>query len=214
MLCVLPGNRSTEDERKVLHNLLNFSASTSVLHDVIHKITRLPEAKFEQALATLKQYMLVIEEQTTIKYAGATTGSSTKQKNSASVKTTKLSIAKEMLAPLHFHCKRDLFSRTIDRTQMKLENILARFNQDRLYEIGRLYGFMLHDYYSRTLPSVRLVGQMVQPDVAFYAWEHFDAKTRRLLKWLCDNDGVATMQDAREFTGFDNSDLIRSYSRA
>ena len=38
---------------------------------------------------------------------------------------------------------------------MKLESILARLNQDKLYEIGRLYGFMLHDYYSRTLPSVR-----------------------------------------------------------
>ena len=195
-----------EDERKLLHNMLNFSASNSVLHDVIHKITRLPEDKFEQALATLKQYMLVIEEQTTVKYAGATTGSSSKQKNSTGVKTTKLSVAKEMLAPL-LSIANEIYSTNIDRSQMKLESILARFNQDRLYEIGRLYGFMLHDYYSRTLPSVRLVGQMVQPDVAFYAWEHFDAKTRRLLKWLCDNDGVATMQAVREFTGFDNSEL-------
>ena len=195
-----------ENERKLLHNMLNFSTSNSVLHDVIHKITRLPEAEFEQALATLKQYMLVIEEQATVKYAGATTGSSTKQKNAASVNTTKLSVAKEMLAPL-LSIANEIYSPEIDRTQIKLENILARFNQDRLYEIGRLYGFMLHDYYSRTLPSVRLVGQMVQPDVALYAWEHFDAKTRRLLKWLCDNDGVATMQDVREFTGFDNSEL-------
>ena len=90
---------------------------------------------------------------------------------------------------------------------MKLESILARLNVDRLYEIGRLYGFMLHDYYSRTLPSTRLVGQMVQPDVAFYAWEHLDANTRKLLRWLCENDGVATMQAAREYTGFDNSSL-------
>src|SRR5205085_1877579 len=94
-----------------------------------------------------------------------------------------------------------------DRSQMRLENILARINQDRLYEIGRLYGFMLHDYYSRTLPSTRLSGQMVQPDVAFYAWEHFDANTRKLLKWLCENEGVATMQAVREYTGFNNSSL-------
>ena len=52
----------SEDERKVLHNLLDLSASNSVLHDVILKITRLPEAKFEQALTTLKQYMLVIDD--------------------------------------------------------------------------------------------------------------------------------------------------------
>ncbi len=195
-----------EDERKLLHNLLNFSASNGTLHDVILKITRLPEVNFEQALTTLKQYMLVIEEPTTIKYADATTGSSSKQKSSTSTKTTKLSIPKEMLAPL-LSIANEIYTPNIDQSQMKLESILARFNQERLYEIGRLYGFMLHDYYSRTLPSARLVGQMVQPDVALYAWEHFDANTRKLLKWLCENDGVATMQAAREYTGFDNIKL-------
>ena len=185
---------------------LNFSASNGVLHDVIRKITRLPEANFEQALTTLKQYMLIIEEQTSVKLAGATTGSSSKQNKPASIKTTKLSIAKELLAPL-LSIANEIYTPNVDRSQMKLENILAKLNVDRLYEIGRLYGFMLHDYYSRTLPSARLVGQMVQPDVAFYAWEHLDANTRKLLKWLCENDGVATMQAVREYTGFDNSSL-------
>ncbi len=196
----------SEDERKVLHNILNFSASNGVLHDVILKMTRLPEANFEQALATLKQYMLVIEEQTSIKLAGATTGSSSKQKKPASVKTTKLSIAKDLLEPL-LSIANEIYTPQQDRSQMKLENILARINQEKLYEIGRLYGFMLHDYYSRTLPSTRLAGQMVQPDVALYAWDHFDANTRKLLKWLCENEGVAPMQAAREYTGFDNSSL-------
>src|SRR5205809_660418 len=196
----------SEVERKVLHNILNFSASNGVLHDVILKMTRLPEANFEQALATLKQYMLVIEEQTSIKLAGATTGSSSKQNKPASVKTTTLSIAKDMLEPL-LSIANEIYTPQQDRSQMKLENILARLNQDKLYEIGRLYGFMLHDYYSRTLPSTRLAGQMVQPDVALYAWDHFDAKTRKLLKWLTENEGVATMQAAREYMGFDNSSL-------
>src|SRR6266568_4238878 len=196
----------SEDERKVLHNILNFSASSGALHDVILKITRLPEANFEQALATLKQYMLIIEEQTSIKLASATTGSSSKQKQPASVKTTKLSIAKDMLEPL-LSIANEIYTPQQDRSQMKLEDILARINQDKLYEIGRLYGFMLHDYYSRTLPSTRLAGQMVQPDVALYAWDHFDANTRKLLKWLTENEGIATMQAAREYTGFDNSSL-------
>ena len=196
----------SEDERKVLHNLLDFSASSAVLHDVILKITRLSEANFEQALTALQQYLLILEEQTSIKYAGATTGSASTQKKSASVTTTKISIAKDLLAPL-LSIANEIYSPDQDRTQMRLENVLASLNQDRLYEIGRLYGFMLHDYYSRTLPSSRLAGQMVQPDVAFYAWDHFDANTRKLLKWLCENDGVATMQAAREYTGFDNSSL-------
>src|SRR6266516_1020149 len=197
----------SEDERKVLHNILNFSASSGALHDVILKITRLPEANFEKALTTLKQYMLIIEEPTSIKFAGATTSTSSKQNKPPVVKTTKLSIAKELLEPLFAVANEIYTPQHDDRSLMKLENILARLNQDRLYEIGRLYGFMLHDYYSRTLPSTRLAGQMVQPDVALYAWDHFDANTRKLLKWLTENEGVATMQAAREYMGFDNSSL-------
>ena len=199
----------SEDERKVLHNLLNFSASNGVLHDVIRNITRLPADNFERALTTLKQYMLIIEEQTSVKFAAATAGASSKQKKPASAKTTKFTIAKDLLTPL-LSVANEIYTPNQDRTQMKLESILARLNLDRLYEIGRVYGFMLHDYYSRTLPSTRLVGQMTQPDVAFYAWEHFDANTRKLLKFLCENDGVVTMQAAREYTGFDNSSLSAS----
>src|SRR5260370_16628710 len=90
---------------------------------------------------------------------------------------------------------------------MKLESILSLLSMDKLYEISRLYGFTLNDYYSRTLPSVRLAGQLVQPEVPLYAWEHFDAKTRKLCKWLSDEGGVVTMRAAREFTGFDNPTL-------
>src|SRR5215469_16999210 len=68
-----------EDERKVLHNLISFSASNGALHDVILKITRLTGVNFEQALTTLKHHMLLLEEPTTIKYASATSGSSSKQ---------------------------------------------------------------------------------------------------------------------------------------
>ncbi|HXZ05877.1 MAG TPA: helicase-associated domain-containing protein [Ktedonobacteraceae bacterium] len=196
----------SDDERRVLHNILNFSASNGALHDAILKISRLPEANFEQALTTLKQYKLIIEEQTSLKLAGATTGSSSNPKKPASVKTTKLSIAKDLLEPLHAIAN-EIYTPNQDLLQMKLENILGRFNQEKLYEIGRLYGFMLHDYFSRTLPSTRLAGQMVQPDVALYAWDHFDANTRKLLKWVCENGGVVTMQAAREYTGFDNSSL-------
>src|SRR5437667_8629141 len=87
----------SEDERKVLHNTLNFSASSGALHDVILKITRLPEANFEKALATLKQYMLLLEEQTVIKTAGALKSSVSRQEKPPARLTTKLSIANELL---------------------------------------------------------------------------------------------------------------------
>ncbi len=199
-----------DEERKVLHNLITFSASNGVLHDVLHNITRLPEANFEQALATLKQHMLILEEPTTLKYAGAASGSASKQTSKqakpVATKTTRLSIAKD-LQTMALAISNEINAKNFDRASMKLESILSRVGHDRLYEIGRLYGFMMYDYYSRTPTSARLVGQMVQPDVVYYAWEHLDTKTQKLLKWLCENDGIATMQEAREYTGFDNNQL-------
>ncbi|HEX9134398.1 MAG TPA: hypothetical protein VF844_19070, partial [Ktedonobacteraceae bacterium] len=196
----------SEDERKVLHNILNFSASSGALHDVILKLTRLPEDNFEKALTTLKQYMLLVDEQASIKMAGAVQSTSSKQNKPPTQLTTKLYVAKDLLDPL-LVIGREIYTPQYDRTEWKLEKILSMFDQNRLYETGRLYGFMLHDYYSRTLPSERLAGQLVQPDVSFYAWEHFDANTRKLCKWLCENEGVVSMQAAREYTGFDNPTL-------
>lgn len=194
------------DERKVLHNVLNFSASSGALHDVILKLTRLSEDNFEKALTTLKRCMLLLEEETSLRIAGAGKSTSSKQNKPPAVLTTKLAIAKELLDPL-LVIGREIFTPQYDRSEWKLQKILSMFDQNRLYEIGRLYGFMLHDYYSRTLPSERLAGQLIQPDVPIYAWEHFDANTRKLCKWICENEGVVTMQDAREYTGFDNPTL-------
>jgi len=198
----------SEDERKVLHNFLNFSASSGALRDVILKLTRLAEDNFEKALATLKRYMLLLEEETSVKIAGAVKSTSSKQNKPPAVLTTKLTVAKELLDPL-LVVEREIYTPQYDRSEWKLEKILSMFDQNRLYEIGRLYGFMLHDYYSRTLPSERLAGQLVQPDVPLYAWEHFDANTRKLCKWICEHEGVVTMQEAREYTGFDNPTLSR-----
>jgi hypothetical protein len=196
----------SEDERKVLHNVLNFSASSGALHDVILKLTRLSEDNFEKALTTLKRSMVLLEEEASVKIAGAVKSTSSKQNKPSAVLTTKLSIAKELLDPL-LVIGREIYTPQYDRSEWKLQKILSMFDQNRLYEIGRLYGFMLHDYYSRTLPSERLAGQLVQPDVPLYAWEHFDANTRKLCKWICEHEGVVTMQDAREYTGFDNPTL-------
>ncbi len=197
----------TVDERKVLHNLLNFSASTGTLYEVLRTITRLPEADFEKALVTLKQHLLLLEEKVAIKTSRAvTSSSSSKQKKPPSEIASRFFIPRELLDSLLI-VDREIYTPQYDRSEMKLEKILSLLNMDRIYETGRLYGFMLNDFYSRTLPSMRLTGQLVQPEVPLYAWEHFDASTRKLCKWLCDQGGVVTMRAAREYTGFDNPTL-------
>ena len=197
----------SEDERKVLHNALNFSVSNGTLYDVLLKITRLSEANFEEALVGLKQHMLILQEKATVKTGRAvTSSSSSKQKNPSAVVTSKLFVARELLDPLLI-IGREIFTPQYDRTEWKLEKLLSMLDQNHLYEIGRLYGFMLQDFYSRTMPSARLAGQLVQPEVPLYAWEQFDVNTRKLCKWLCEKGGVVTIQAAREYTGFDNPTL-------
>jgi hypothetical protein len=198
----------SEDERKVLHNVLNFSASSGALHNVILKLTRLTEDNFEKALTTLKRYMLLLEEEAPVKIAGAVKSTSSRENKPPAGLTTKLCVAKELLDPL-LVVGREIYTPQYDRTEWKLDKILSQFDQNRLYEIGQLYGIMLYDFYSRTIPSERLAGQLVQPDVPLFAWEQFDAKTRKLCKWVCENEGVVTMKDAREYTGFDNPVLSR-----
>src|SRR5438270_8428662 len=52
-----------EDERKVLYNILHLSSSNGIISDVLAKITRLPQLRYEAALNTLKQYVLLLEEE-------------------------------------------------------------------------------------------------------------------------------------------------------
>ncbi len=206
----------SEEERKVLHNALTFSPSNGTLHAVLLKLSRLPEAFFEKALATLKLHLLLLEERTAIKTGQAMMGSSSsKQSKPPALVTSKLFIPKELLDALLI-TGREIFTPQFNRSEMKLEKILSVLDQNSLYEISRLYGFMLQDYYSRTQPSARLAGQLVQPEVPLYAWEHFDANTRKLCKWLCEEEGMVTMQAAREYTGFDNptlANVIHTFER-
>src|SRR5207248_50092 len=53
-----------EDERKVLYNILHLSSSNGIISDVLAKLTRLPQPRYEAALSTLKQNVLLLEEET------------------------------------------------------------------------------------------------------------------------------------------------------
>src|SRR6185312_12090094 len=102
-----------------------------------------------------------------------------------------------------------IFSSSYDLSTLTLEKILSSYNLTQLYEIGRLYGILLNDYYSRSNPSTRLAGHLVQPEVSLYAWDQFDTQTRTLLKWLCEQGGQATMKDVRAHTGYDDPTLAK-----
>lgn len=192
----------SEDERKVLHNAINFSTTNGAVHEVLLKITRLPETQFENAVATLKAHSLLLEHEVSSKTALSSAKATKKAGGSSSQKVTMLLVPKEILEILST-VGRELFSADFDRTEMKLEKILLLLNQQKLYEIGNRYGFVLYDYYSRNYPSARLAAQLMQPDTIFFAWEQFGNTTRKLCKWLCDAGGQASMADVSAALGYD-----------
>ncbi len=204
----------SEDERKLLHNALSFSASNGIMLGVLLTLTRLPQSRFEDALATLKEHLLVLEEPLAVKgkklaapAASKPLASEAKQKP-ALQPSMMLAVFKDISDSLS-KAGRAIFASNYDLSTLTLEKILASHNMAQLYEIGRLYGIMLNDYYSRSNPSTRLADHLVQPEVSLYAWDQFDAQARALLKWLCEQGGQATMKDIREHTGYDDPTLAK-----
>ena len=195
-----------EDERKILYNILHISSSHHIVSDVLLKLTRLPLPRYEAALTTLKENMLLLVEETKTK---ATTKQKAEMPGAYSGKSATASDLALLYVPQDIVESLDLTGREIfvpgyDRSKMPLEKVLSSIHQQRIYEIGMLYGIVLNDYYSTSNPRTRLVGNLVQPDVVAYAIEQFDAATRKLCKWLCDQDGKASMAAVRKFTGCDD----------
>jgi hypothetical protein len=204
----------SEDEHKLLHNALSFSASNGILRNVLVTLTRLPQDRFEAALGTLEGHILVAEEPLTVKGKKVATSAAPKSSASASQKiptvqpSMMLTVFRDIADSL-LTAGRAIFSSNYDLSTLTLEKILSSHNLTQLYEIGRLYGILLNDYYSRSDPGTRLAGHLVQPEVSLYVWDQFDTQTRNLLKWLCEQGGQATMKDIRAHTGYDDPALAK-----
>ncbi|HLL80066.1 MAG TPA: helicase-associated domain-containing protein [Ktedonobacteraceae bacterium] len=196
-------------ERKVLHHALSISASDGMLRDVLLKVTRLVEDVFDEAIATLQLHLLLLEERVSIKSNRVATPAM-ERKNPADI-VIRLGVPKDMVGVLQL-VEHEIYSVKQDRSSWKLEQLLASFDANRIYVIGQRYGFVLQDFFMRTDPRVKLASQLTQPDVPYYAWEQFDASTRKLCKWLVEANGAVSMTTARENTGFDNPTLARCIS--
>lgn len=192
-------------ERKVLHNTLTLAAVDGVLRDVLFKLVRLDEETFASILATLKEHLLLAEEQVLAKTGKPVHGAAAAKRDPSEL-TVKLIVPKELVEPLT-QIDREIYTPKQDRSNWRLEQILATLEMPKINQIGARYGFILSDYFTRSDPRARLAGQLVQPDVPYYAWDQLDAQTRKLCKWIVDANGSVNMKTAREFTGFDNPAL-------
>lgn len=192
-------------ERKVLHNTLSLAAVDGVLRDVLFKLTRLDEEAFGSILATLKEHLLLAEEQVLVKTGKAVHGAAAAKRDPSEL-TIKLIVPKELVEPLT-QIDREIYTPKQDRSNWRLEQILATLEMNKINQIGARYGFILSDYFTRSDPRARLAGQLVQADVPYYAWDQLDGQARKLCKWIVDANGSVNVKTAREYTGFDNPTL-------
>ncbi|HET9999546.1 MAG TPA: helicase-associated domain-containing protein [Ktedonobacteraceae bacterium] len=201
------------DARQVLHTTLTLSTADGVLRDVLFKLTSHVSGEgFERAMTILREHVLLVDEQVIAKTGRPATATTiTKVKSPAEV-ITKIGVPKDMSDVLIL-VEKEIYSLKQDRSALKLDQILASLPADAISMIGQRYGFNLFDYYSRTDTRSRLVGQLVQPEVPAFAWEQFDIATRKLIKWLSAQGGAASMQAAREYSGYDNPTLARCISQ-
>ncbi len=197
------------DAQQVLHTTLTLSTADGVLRDVLFKLTsHVSSEGFEGAIATLKEHVLLVEEQIIARTGRpATTATLTKVKSPAEV-ITKLSVPKDLTEVLTL-VEKEIYTPKQDRSALKLDQLLASLNAETIRMIGQRYGFNLYDYFSTVDTRKRLAGQLVQPEVPIFAWEQFDTATRKLIKWLSSQGGEDSMQAAREYTGYDNPTLAR-----
>ncbi len=197
------------EARQVLHTTLTLSTADGVMRDVLFKLTsHVSSGGFEQAVATLQEHLLLVDEQIIAKTGRpATTATLTKVKSPAEV-ITKLSVPKDMSEVLTL-VEKEIYTPKQDRSTFKLDQILASLPVDAINTIGQRYGFNLYDYYGRVDTRARLIGQLVQPEVPLFACEQFDASTRKLIKWLSAQGGTASLQTVRDYTGYDNPTLAR-----
>ncbi|HEY6542472.1 MAG TPA: hypothetical protein VIZ18_16135, partial [Ktedonobacteraceae bacterium] len=137
------------EARQVLHTTLTLSTADGVLHDVLFKLTsHVSSSGFEQAVATLQEHLLLVDEQIVAKTGRpATTATLTKVKSPAEV-ITKVGVPKDMSEILTL-VEKEIYTPGQDRSTFKLDQILASLPVDAINTIGQRYGFNLYDYYGR-----------------------------------------------------------------
>src|SRR5207237_2998568 len=112
------------------YNILHLSSPNGIISDVLEKITRLPHPRYEAALATLKQYVLLLEEETktraTIRQRLETSAYSVKNPPSAGISL--LYVPQEIVEPLDM-MGREIFLKNYDRSKLPLEKVLSSLHQ-------------------------------------------------------------------------------------
>ncbi len=199
----------SRDERLVLFPVMGQSSRNWIRRDALQKKVQLPEGPLEAAITSLKQRMLLFEEQ--VKMQGNYMYSSWYSPSPASkVEEVPILYTLSEITAVLYTTGREIFVPTYDRSKMTLHKILTPYQQSDLHGLAMNYRLDANSYtyYGRAELRSMLVEELLQPEMVFFALQQLDPIPRKLFEWVCEREGKVSMEAVRKHLGCDDADLF------
>ena len=195
------------NEATLLYRTLTTSARSGVRRDITMKKLQMPEEQFQAVLANLERNRLLWEDTTKIRKP-YTSGKATTNLEEDVV----LLYAYEECIDALYTAGKEKFSSKSDRSQMSLEKILSTsFPASELDKLAQHYGVTElganNYYYSRVDLRFLIEEELKQPSSIFEVLQHLEQAQRDVLKWLCEQEGKASIKAVRAHTKMDDNTL-------
>ncbi len=199
----------SQHERLVLYNVMGQSSRNWMRRDALPKKSQLPESRLEAAITSLKQRLLVFEEQVKMQGNYMYSGWYVAPSGSKIEEVPILYTLSEITSTL-YTTGREIFVLPSDRSKMTLDKILTPYHQNDLYRLTMNYRLDSYSYsYTSSRVELRsmIVEELLQHESLSYALEQLDPTPRKLFEWLYEQGGKVGMQEVRKHAGCDDPEL-------
>lgn len=189
---------------EILHAVILFEVMDGVPHADLQKLAQISDVDFNAALKELEQRVMLVEER-----PGAKARARMEERG---IKASVVLAIPRDLRTLLTTIDREIYGRGQDRSHMQLVDVLRTYDTSRLQDMGDLYdqreSGMHYSFYGSIDLAKSLAGKLVQPVNVEYAWTQLDASAQKLCRWLCQNEGIAELSQAR--AALEMNDLVLS----
>jgi Helicase conserved C-terminal domain len=195
------------DERQVLYRTLGHSARSGTRLDATMKKSQLSETSFAAVISSLERRLLLWQNTVKIR----TEPYPYSRKTVATVEDVALLYPYQECAEALYTAGKEQISSKSDRSQMPLEKLLTMFYPGyELDNLGQRYGLEAGNYYTRIDLRTMISDELTQPNGAFEIIQRLSSAQRDILKWLCEQGGIVSMEAVRKHTGYDDNTLYNT----
>ena len=198
----------TPDERQILYHSMSYSARDGLRRDALQKKTQLPPERYDPAVDSLLQKLLLYQRTEEMDAGKRGHHSSLPRNSSAKGEHKKFSIIypfDDYLTTL-YNIGREIFTPLGDRSKKSFTELIATLDNEILYDIYHSYDIEWKTYYSRDAREM-IAKMLFTLDEPLDYLSDLEGNIRDLYVWLRQQGGRATMQEVRVHTRLDDSSL-------